>query len=75
MDTPYLLEELNRQAKDKYGNGEFRLKKLDNFGQHITIVAQLERKDGYGIVKVKTGWLVYPDGNIQNTTPFSGEIK
>ena len=75
MDTPYLIEELTRQAKESYSNGDFRFKKLDGYGQHITVIVQLESKNDKSRVKFKTGWLVYPNGNIKNTTPFSGEIK
>ena len=70
MDSEYLVEELEKQAKEKYSNGDFILGKLDGFGQRISIRTELERRKGEGKVSFISGWLVYPDGNIQNTTPY-----
>ena len=74
-DIEYLINDLERQAKEKYSDSDFKLGKLDEFGQRITIIVNLEDKVEKRIVKFKTGWMVYPDGNIKNATPFTGEIK
>ena len=74
-DIEYLIDELEIQAKGKYSDSYFQLGKLDEFGQRITIVVSLEHKIEKRIVKFKTGWMVYPDGNIRTTTPFTGEVK
>ena len=71
-DSIDLVEELERQAKEKYSNGDFILGLLNEYGQRISVLTELERKDGKGKVKFLTGWMVYPDGNIQNTTPYGG---
>ena len=70
IDTYYLIKELTRQAEEKYSSGDFVLGKLNEYGQRITVVVELERKDGKGKVNFGTGWMVYPDGNIKNTTPY-----
>lgn len=72
-DSIDLVDELERQAKEKYSNGDFILGKLNEYGQRISVITELERKDGKGKVTFLTGWLVYPDGNIQNTTPYGGK--
>ena len=75
IDTEYLIEELTSQAKEKYSNGNFALGTLDGFGQRISVLTELDRKDGKGRVRFLTGWLVYPDGNIKNTTPYGGNVE
>ncbi|MDE6275234.1 MAG: hypothetical protein K2M75_01705 [Clostridia bacterium] len=72
IDSKYLLKELERQAKEKYSNGNFILGLLNEYGQRISIPTELERKNGKGKVSFLSGWMVYPDGNIQNTTPYGG---
>ena len=72
-DSIDLVEELERQAKEKYSNGDFILGLLNEYGQRISIQTELERKDGKGKVSFFSGWMVYPDGNIQNATPYGGE--
>ncbi|MDE5755898.1 MAG: hypothetical protein K2I23_02280 [Clostridia bacterium] len=75
IDAYYLVKELTRQAEEKYASGDFILGLLNEYGQRISIITELERKDGKGIVRFLTGWLVYPDGNIKNTTPYGGDVK
>lgn len=75
IDTEYLINEFVRQAKQKYDNGDFKLGVLNEYGQRISIITELIRKDGKGIVKFYSGWMVYPNGNIKNTTPYGGEVK
>ena len=72
MDSEVLAEEITRQAKEKYSNGNFTLGLLNGYGQRISIETELERKDGKGKVRFLSGWMVYPDGNIRNTTPYGG---
>ena len=64
-----------RQAEKKYANGDFKLGVLNDYGQRISVVIELERKDGKGKVKFMTGWMVYPEGNIKLTTPLGGKVK
>ena len=75
INAEYLVEELTRQAKGKYASGDYTLGVLNEYGQRITIVVSLEHRLEKRIVRFKTGWMVYPDGNIKNTTPFSGEVE
>ena len=72
IDSLWLQQEMERQAKEKYENGNFTLGKLDNHGQRINIEIELPRKDKIGTVKFISGWMVYPNGKIQNTTPYGG---
>lgn len=67
-DSYFLQQEYCRQASKLYLNGKYTLQNLDNRGQRITIIISLKDK------KIKTGWMVHPNGRIQNITPFSGEV-
>ncbi|MBS7263358.1 MAG: hypothetical protein KIG36_07105 [Eubacteriales bacterium] len=72
-DTRYLQEEIERQGLEKYKKGEYKLGKLDEHGQRISIRVELDRKDGAGKAAFITGWLVYPKGFIQLATPYGGK--
>ena len=73
MDSKWLKQEFERQAKEKYEKGNFTLNKLDDYGQRINITIELPRKDKIGTLKLTVGWLVYPDGVIKMVTAFGGK--
>ena len=70
MDSKWLKQEFERQAKEKYESGNFKLGKLDDYGQRISIEIELPRKDRIGTIKFISGWMVYPNGKIQLATPY-----
>ena len=47
--------------------------KLDKYGQRISIRISIPRKDTGETVSYITGWMVYPNGEIQLTTPYGGK--
>ena len=71
-DSTWLQNEFEKQAIDKYVSGEYTLGKLDAKGQRISIRIQIPRKDTQQAVSFLTGWMVYPTGQIQLTTPYGG---
>lgn len=73
-DSEYLKEELERQAKAKYANGDYTLGVLDEYGQRITIIITLQDKQK-NVRIFKTGWMVRPLGRITCNTPFTGGAK
>ena len=74
IDAQYLIDEFVRQAEEKYASGDFILGTLNEYGQRISIITEIERRDGNGTARFLTGWMVYPDGYIKLTTPFGGEV-
>ena len=72
MDSEWLKHEYERQAKEKYEAGDFSLGKLNEYGQRITIEIVIPRKNSPGFVIIKSGWMVYPNGNIMLNTPYAG---
>ena len=52
---------------------EFKLGKLNSNGQRISIRVTIPRKDKEENVSFTTGWMVYPNGYIQLTTPYGGK--
>lgn len=68
-DSYYLQSEYNKQALAQYLKGNYILKKLDEYGQRIAIPISLNGTEFY------SGWMLYPEGKIKNTTPFGGWIK
>lgn len=72
MDSHWLQQEYIRQAQEKYAVGDYMLDELDGHGQRITIILTLPRQSNDNPVMFKTGWMVYPNGNIQLTTVFGG---
>ena len=71
--SEYLVEELTRQAKLNYQCGEYSLGNLDAYGQRISIIITLPKKNGMGEVSFVSGWMVYPNGEIVLTTPYGGK--
>lgn len=72
-DCEYLKKEFEKQALQKYTSGDYKLGKLNKDGQRISIRIELDRKDKSDKVNFISGWMVYPNGKIQLTTPY-GEI-
>lgn len=72
MDSEELKAEYEKQAQIAYLTGNYELGLLNEHGQRITIEIKLQRKDKDGYVIIQTGWMVYPFGEIQNTTPYTG---
>ncbi len=72
-DSKWLQEEIEKQGLKKYTKGEYELGKLNKDGQRISIRIEIQRKDKNETVSFITGWMVYPDGRIQLTTPYGGK--
>ena len=72
-DSEWLQKEFKKQALEKYVAGQYTLGKLNKDGQRISIQVDLLRKDKEGMASFITGWMVYPDGQIQLTTPYGGK--
>ena len=70
-DSEYLKREFDRQAKQKYLNGEYELGRLNEHGQRISITITVDSRTRKGI-KLITGWMVHPLGKIICTTPLGG---
>ena len=72
-DAKWLQSEMERQALEKYLSGDYSLGKLNKDGQRLTIRIEIPRKIGEGVVSFDSGWMVYPNGLIQLTTPYGGK--
>ena len=72
-DAKWLQSEMERQALEKYLSGDYSLGKLNKDGQRLTIRIEISRKIGEGVVSFDSGWMVYPNGLIQLTTPYGGK--
>lgn len=73
MDSAWLKKEIEKQALEKYVSGDYMLGKLNQDGQRISIRVEIPRKDKSEAVSFVTGWMVYPNGHIQLTTPYGGK--
>ena len=67
MDSEYLRQEFIKQAKLADSVGDYELGLLNEYGQRISIVITLKRKE---YVTFRSGWMVYPNGKIVLTTPY-----
>lgn len=72
-DASWLQAEIERQAREKYISGEYQLGKLNDKGQRISIRVTISRRDNGNAVSFITGWMVYPNGRMQLTTPYGGK--
>jgi hypothetical protein len=72
-DARWLQTEIERQAREKYIDGEYELGKLDAFGQRINITIELPRKDKESTVTFVSGWMIEPNGKLKLNTPYGGK--
>lgn len=72
-DAKWLQTEIEKQALEKYISGNYVLGKLNQEGQRISIRIEIPRKNKTDTVSFITGWMVYPNGKIQLTTPYGGK--
>ena len=70
-DSEYLQQLYISQAIQKYCNGDYVFKGAGKQYGRIEIVIDLPINFGQ-ILKIKTGWSLYPKGEIKLSTPFSG---
>ncbi|MEG1751896.1 MAG: hypothetical protein RR140_02260 [Clostridia bacterium] len=68
-DSTLLQAEYCKQALAQYLDGKYILKNLDRNGQRLAITISLNGTSFY------SGWMLYHEGQIKNTTPFGGWIK
>lgn len=72
-DSEWLQKTFERQALSKYLSGDYKLGKLNENGQRISIRISIPRKDKIGTASFITGWMVYPNGLLKLTTPYGGK--
>ena len=72
-DSNWLKNEIEKQGLEKYISGDYTLGFLNKDGQRLSIRVEIPRKDRAGMVSFITGWMVYPNGQIQLTTPYGGK--
>ena len=75
MDSQYLQQEFERQAKLAYSVGDYELGYLNEYGQRINITITLKRKNKNEDISFRSGWMTYPNGNIALTTTYGGKKK
>lgn len=73
LDSEKIKNEIERQATISYSVGDYKLGKLNEYGQRISITITLKRVNENDYVSFLTGWMVYPDGRIVLVTPYGGK--
>ncbi len=73
LDSDFLKKEIERQAQIAFQCGDYILGKRNEYGQRISIVIHLKRKDTGEEIAFVTGWMSYPDGRIELNTPYGGK--
>ena len=68
-DSEYLQKEYCKQALKQYLLGNYICKDLDIRGLRLAIPITLRG------ITLYSGWLLYLEGKIKNTTPFGGWVK
>lgn len=71
--SKYLMNLYVEQAIQKYCNGQYKFNGV-RFYARIEIVIDLETPNK-GLVHIKSGWALMPNGEIRLSTPFSGFVK
>lgn len=71
QDSAFLKLEYERQAREKYLSGNYKLGKLDSNGQRMNIGIDFVHPDK-GLVSFISGWMTRPNGQITCNTPLGG---
>ena len=72
-DSFYLKTEYERQAKEKYLNGDYEIRGLNpKYGQDINIIIELKTPSGRK-VEIISGWKVHPLGVLTCNTPLADD--
>jgi hypothetical protein len=72
-DSEWLKAEYERQAREKYLNGDYIIRGLNpQYGQDINIVIELTTPTGRD-VQIISGWKVHPLGVITCNTPLADD--
>ncbi len=72
-DSEWLKEEYERQARNKYLNGDYIIRGLNpQYGQDINIIIELSTSNGRN-VQLISGWKVHPLGLITCNTPLADD--
>lgn len=72
-DSKWLQNEIEKQALEKYINGDYKLGVLNKYGQRINIRIEIPNRSNDNIVSFLTGWTVHPNGQITLNTPYGGK--
>lgn len=72
-DSSWLKTEIERQALQKYIDGDYQLGVLNPYGQRISIRVEIPNRTDGGIVSFITGWMIKPNGQITLNTPYGGK--
>ena len=72
-DAKWLQEEMERQAREKYIAGNYRLGRLNIFGQRVNITIEIPNKNGLGTISFISGWMVEANGKLSLNTPYGGK--
>ncbi len=72
-DSVYLKNEIEKQALEKYINGDYQLGVLNKYGQHINIRIEIPERTNGKIVSFITGWTIHSNGQITLNTPYGGK--
>lgn len=71
QDSEFLKSEYERQAREKYISGNYRLGKIDSNGPRMNIEINFAHPDR-GLVSFVSGWMIRPNGQITCNTPLGG---
>ena len=72
-DSVYLKNEIEKQALEKYINGDYQLGVLNKYVQHINILIEIPELTNGKIVSFITGWTIHSNGQITLNTPYGGK--
>lgn len=74
-DSVYLKELISSSALESYKQGKYKIKKIDMYGQRLGIETVVYNKKLTSHIRFYSGWKLFPNGKIINTTPFAGWLK
>lgn len=68
-----MVEESQRQAREKYISGDYTLGKLDKYGQRVHIQMTIPDKSTGEMRIFRTAWMAKPNGQLVLATPYGDD--
>ena len=72
-DSEWMVEESQRQAREKYIAGDYSLGDLDEHGQRIHIQMEIPDKVTGELRVFRTAWMARPNGELVLATPYGAK--
>ena len=76
-DKEEILNLVVEHARKSFASGDYKIREIDRFGVAITLFYNFPGKNEFAnkVYRVKTGWMIFPNGKIKANTLIGGIVE